>query len=286
MDSEESKGTRWCLSVDGSDMCWEAFHTVFHNLKKDDDYTIVSHVYDDKKDYLDFKFKPDNIKQDYEAQLIGTHSSHWVQVWEHREAKFTTKQHMVAIAEEYRSDILVLGYHGRKGPKEDPTLLGSNVDAIASDPFCPIMVIKRKEERSEKENGAFRFLCCMDDREKARQALRSTIKIMDTEKDELIVLHVKTSTIDHEKIQKTSTDICEEHGVKNYKFELHEKEFSENAGEAISDYINIDDTPYIDFVAVSNRGIPYSMSSTSDKHLGKVAKKVLISSKANLLLVA
>ena len=286
MEDEESKGIRWCISVDGSDMCWESFHTVFSNLRKGDDYTIVSHVYDDKKDYLDYKFKPDNIKKDYEAQMIGVHSSHWVQVWQHREPKLTTKQHMVAIAEEYRSNILVLGYHGRKGPKEDPTLLGSNVDAIASDPVCPILVIKRKEERSAKENGAFRFLCCMDDREKAKEALRTIISIMDTEKDELIILHVKKSTIDHEKIQESSTAICEELGVKNHKFELHEKEFTENAGEAISDYINIDDTPYIDFVAVANRGVPNHMMSTKDKHLGKVAKQVLVTSKANVLLVA
>jgi hypothetical protein len=286
MDSEESKGTRWCISVDGSDICWESFHTVFDNLKKENDYMIVSHVYDDKKDFLDYKFKPDNIKQDFEAQLIGTHSSKWVLVWQHKDNTMTTKEHMVAIAEEYKSDVLVLGFHGRKGLKDDPTLLGSNVDKIALDPVCPILVMKRKEERKDKENGAFRYLVCMDDREKSIEALTHTIKIMDTEKDELIAIHVKSATMNSEKIEESAAKVCEEGGVKNFSFELHQKEFIENVGDAISDYINIDDTPYIDFVAIPNRGVSHHLISPKDKHLGKVAKQVLLKSKANVLLIA
>jgi len=54
-----------------------AFNVIFNNFKKPDDYTIVSHVYSDKKNYLDMKFKPENVKQDYEAELIGTHTSKW-----------------------------------------------------------------------------------------------------------------------------------------------------------------------------------------------------------------
>lgn len=139
MDSgkeEESKaGIRWCISVDGSDICEDAFATVFHNLRKPEDYTIVSHVYSDSKDYLSYKYKPKNIKQDYDAQLSGTHTSKWALVFQPIEDKKTTKEQMVSIAEDYRADVLVLGYHGRKGVKEDPTLLGSNAEKIASDPI-------------------------------------------------------------------------------------------------------------------------------------------------------
>ena len=46
----------------------------------------------------------------------------------------TTQEQIVQLAEEYRTDVLVLGYHGRKGLKEDPTLLGSNADLMAQNP--------------------------------------------------------------------------------------------------------------------------------------------------------
>lgn len=285
MESEESKGVRWCISIDGSDISWQGFSTVLDNLRKDDDYIIVSHIYDDKKDYLAYNFKPDNVKQDCEAKLIGLHETKWCLVWVHKEKNMTVKEHITGVAEEYRSNILVLGFHGRKGPKEDPTLLGSNVDKIALEPVCPVLIMKREEKRADKESGGYRFLVCMDDRGKSVEALQTTLKIMDIEKDELIVMHVKSASIDADKIESTATGICDEANAK-YQFVLHQKEFNEGVGHAIADYINIDDTPYIDFVAISNRGVPMSAFGSKDKHLGKVPKEVVMKSLANILLVA
>lgn len=283
--AEESKEQtlRWNICVDGSDICLTAFNTVFHNLIKSTDYTIVTHVSDDSKTYLDMKFKPDIIKQDYESLLIGTHSSKWEVVVQRRETHNTTQEQISELAELYKTGILVLGYHGRKGPKEDPTLLGSNVDLIAKKPICPLLVIKREENRKDKD-GAFRFVVCVDGRPKSYTALDSTIKIMDKDKDEVIVLTAHRSVIDKEEVQAKAAEILDAAGVKNHKFELLEEDYAEKYQDALVDYINVDDTPYADFVVLANRGV-VDKHNSKDKFLGKVAKKVLFESKANVLLV-
>mmetsp|Transcript_27218 Transcript_27218/g.24107 ORF Transcript_27218/g.24107 Transcript_27218/m.24107 type:complete len:291 (-) Transcript_27218:38-910(-) len=284
-EETKSTGTRWNICVDGSAINWSSFYTVFNNLRKSDDYTIVSHVHCDTKTYLDMKFKPDNIKQDYEAKMIGVHQSKWELVWRRKDSKRSTQEIITNLAEEYRTDVLVLGYHGRKGPKEDPTLLGSNVDLIAKEPICPLLVIKNEELRKDKEGNGYRFVVCMDGREKSYKSLDTTIKLMDKENDEVIILTVTRSMIDCDKIESNTNDILEEAEVKHHKFELLERDHDEKYFEALVDYINIDDTPYIDFVVLANRGVYHKAVIGKDKYLGKVAKQILLNSKANVLLV-
>eukprot|EP00344_Euplotes_crassus_P010409 CAMPEP_0197008506 /NCGR_PEP_ID=MMETSP1380-20130617/45570_1 /TAXON_ID=5936 /ORGANISM="Euplotes crassus, Strain CT5" /LENGTH=232 /DNA_ID=CAMNT_0042429133 /DNA_START=172 /DNA_END=870 /DNA_ORIENTATION=+ len=231
------------------------------------------------------KFKPDIIKQDYESWMIGVHSSHWELVFHHKESGLTTQEQIVELADSYKSDILVLGYHGRKGVKEDPTLLGSNVDLIAHNPVCPLLVIKREENRAEKETKGFRFVVCIDGRAKSYKALDTIAHIVDKEKDEVIVLTVARVVIDTDAVKERTSTFLDEAGIKNHHFELLEREMNERYYEALIDYINIDDTPYVDFVVLANRGVSHK-HHTGDKYLGKVSKKVLLHSKANVLLVA
>ena len=196
MDSSGgTSGVKWNVTVDGSDMSEIAFKMVFNSLIKEEDFMTVSHVFSNSKDYLSHTFKPEYIKQHFESLLIGTHSTKWSLVWEHLDKGLTTKEHIMKIADENNANFLVLGYHGRKGPKEDPTLLGSAVEYMAHNPVCPTIVVKTSEDRNDKENGAFRWLVCSDGSEKSYNSLRKTIKIMDREKDELITLVVNLATI-------------------------------------------------------------------------------------------
>lgn len=284
MESSDSAGTRWNVAVDGSDASSIAFHVVFDELRKDGDYTIVSHVYSKSKDYLSMRYKPENMKQDYEAKLIGTHTSKWTMVWEPLEKDLTTKQQINKIAKDTTADILCLGYHGRKGPKEDPTLLGSAVEYIAHHPVCPVLIIKQDEKRSEKESGGFRWLVCSDGSEKSYKALRETIKLLNKDKDELIVLAIKVPTLNPDPIETEVNQIADDNGVTNFKFEIVEREYDEQTFQAIVDYINIDESPYIDFVTVANQGSGYS-KHTDSHYLGKVAKGVLTNAKSNVILV-
>lgn len=46
------------------------------------------------------------------------------------------------MAEEERSDITVVGYHGRKGEKDDPTIMGTAVQYLAVNSNTPVLIIK------------------------------------------------------------------------------------------------------------------------------------------------
>uniref|UniRef100_A0A7S3KLE1 UspA domain-containing protein n=1 Tax=Euplotes crassus TaxID=5936 RepID=A0A7S3KLE1_EUPCR len=261
-----------------------AFQIIFESLMKSSDFLTVSHVFSSQKDYLSHVYKPTNVKNHYDSLLSGTHSSKWQLTWEHLDKDLTTKEHIMRIAKETETDILAIGYHGRKGPKEDPTLLGSAVEYMAHHPVCPTLVIKTKEDRSEKENGSFRWLVCSDGSDKSYNALKETIKVMDKEVDEIIILVVNLAIINPEKIEEETNQILEEEEVKNHIFETLDRDSDEHTYEAISDYINIDDTPYIDFVTIANHGSGYK-SHTEKKYFGKVAHGVLSHSKANVMIV-
>jgi nucleotide-binding universal stress UspA family protein len=284
MDSISSDTYKWNVACDGSDLSEIALDIVFNNLMKEEDYIIVSHVFTSNKDYLSYNLKPENIKQDVESKLIGRHHSKWTAIWEHLDKDMTTKQHIMTIAKSSHTNCLVLGYVGRKGPKEDPTLLGSAVEYMAHNPVCPCLIIKDDEQRKDKENGAFRWLVCSDGSEKSYNSLRETIRIIDKSRDEIVVIVVVLSTINCKKIEEETTAILEEEEVKNHKFESIERDSDEKTYEAIVDYVNIDDTPYIDFVTVANQGSGYK-SHSEKKYFGKVAKGVLKGSKANILLI-
>jgi nucleotide-binding universal stress UspA family protein len=53
--------------------------------------------------------------------------SHAALIWEEVKEDVSVKQQMVESAVNHHADVLVVGMHGRKGPKEDHTILGSAV---------------------------------------------------------------------------------------------------------------------------------------------------------------
>ena len=48
---------------------------------------------------------------------------------------------------------MVVGYHGRKGPKEDPTVMGSAVQFMAVQCSIPVLVIKDPHKRTDRPHG-------------------------------------------------------------------------------------------------------------------------------------
>jgi nucleotide-binding universal stress UspA family protein len=46
------------------------------------------------------------------------------------------------MAIENKIDVTVVGYHGRKGPKDDPTIMGSAVQFMAQNSGSPILIVK------------------------------------------------------------------------------------------------------------------------------------------------
>ena len=72
---------------------------------------------------------------------------------------------------DYKADISVVGYHGRKGPKDDPTVMGSAVKYLSTGSKVPTMIIKDPKKRVDKPEGVFRFCACIDGSDKSMKAL-------------------------------------------------------------------------------------------------------------------
>lgn len=66
---------------------------------------------------------------------------------------------------------MVTGFHGRKGPKEDPTVAGTAVQYLAMNSILPILIIKDKRLRKDQKDGKYNFAACYDGSEKSAKAV-------------------------------------------------------------------------------------------------------------------
>ena len=73
---------------------------------------------------------------------------------------------------------MVVGFHGRKGPKEDNTVMGSGVTYLSMEAVCPVLIIKDHVDRTKKANGVYQHACCIDDSQQSYKALEMIIRIM------------------------------------------------------------------------------------------------------------
>jgi len=76
----------------------------------------VAHVFNNDKTYLSFNMHSENIKATYES-IISGYGHRAKLLWEHLDPRMTTKEHVISMAANLKSDIIVVGMHGRKGPK-------------------------------------------------------------------------------------------------------------------------------------------------------------------------
>jgi len=117
------------VAVDGSVMAELACDMVMKDLQKDGDNVTIAHVSDKSKGYLPMKMRPHYVKTSYETKIITTctpekTASYWE---EEKDVKLNSKQMLWNMAEKKEASIIVVGGHGRKGPKADETVLGSAI---------------------------------------------------------------------------------------------------------------------------------------------------------------
>ena len=92
------------------------------------DSLVVGHVHcKEKNEYLHVSMQEPEIKMwtDTECIALGNRYNFWSQ--EMFKGDKSAKELLTEGAESYNADIIVVGFHGRKGPKGDPTIMGSAV---------------------------------------------------------------------------------------------------------------------------------------------------------------
>lgn len=83
---------------------------------------------------------------------------------EHKEKNenASAKSILTDLATEKNVDVICVGYHGRKGIKEDPTIMGSAVQYLSINSTKPIFILKDCIDRKDKEDGTYTFACAID----------------------------------------------------------------------------------------------------------------------------
>lgn len=165
MDSS-GENLKWMVCHDGSKASCDALSETFGSLMKDHDDLTVAHIYDmEKEKYLKFDLKKDYIRGTCEAQCVSLGPRYFF-----IEQEFNPKDHtgesikslLNNIAIEREINIQVVGFHGRKGPKLDPTVMGTAVQYLSLNTCSPVLILKDPIDRKSKEKLAYTHALCTD----------------------------------------------------------------------------------------------------------------------------
>ena len=81
----------------------------------------------------------------------------------------------------------MVGFHGRKGPKADPTVMGSAVQYLSLNTACPVLILKDPIDRSTKKDGVYSHALCTDGSRQSMKALELITKVMGP-KDKVVLI--------------------------------------------------------------------------------------------------
>lgn len=62
--------------------------------------------------------------------------------------QMTNKECLWELAKAEKASIIVVGNHGRKGPKRDETIAGSAIQYVSTDITFPVMILKDHKPRA------------------------------------------------------------------------------------------------------------------------------------------
>ena len=260
--TQEAEHFKWFVCHDGSKDSEAAFQVCRWSLMSDkNDHLTLAHVWNaEKNEYL-----PDNMKEAYiksqgdtECIALGTRYFFWSQELVKGEA--TAKELLNEGAKERNSDIIVVGFHGRKGPKEDPTVLGTAVQYLGLHTACPVFILKKPIARKEVEDRSFRFAAAVDGSAESLKSIDYICK-MRQEQDRVEVIICEQANISTNHVKDTVMTMLEEAGADaNASVTILPAEGGRRSADLIRDYVD-DKAEYIDFMFVGNKGADFSSYS-------------------------
>lgn len=131
----------------------------------------------------------------------------------------------------------MVGNHGRKGPKQDETILGSGIQYLSLNAKFPCMIIKDRKERSQKPDGCLRYGVCFDGSQKAKKALSICLSVMKlTDKLTSITVH-EQGMLSDDAIKNLVRDECAKFGVTKVENIILQREDDKSTYETIKQYL-------------------------------------------------
>ena len=192
-EQQNQSPCRFFVGVDGSQASEDAFQYVAKDLMRNEtgtpieDHLICGSITDKQKDtYLPWNMRSHYMKDAYEAKIVplGKHGNF---IAMERDESKTTKECLWNLAKEHKSDIIVVGNHGRKVPKKEETVCGSAIEYLSLNSFNPILIIKDYRPRTVKPDGCLRWGVCYDGSTRSKKALDHVLSMMRTT-DKLAVI--------------------------------------------------------------------------------------------------
>lgn len=206
------------------------------------------------------------------------------------EPKKTSKECLWELAEQEKTSIVVIGSHGRKGPKLDETVLGSAVQYLSLSSKFPVLIMKDRKPRSEKPDGCLRYGVCFDTSDKSKKTLLTVLKMMKPQ-DKLTTITVRyPDMISDDALKQYVQSECAKYKISKVECTILDAEVNKSIYQVIKHYLkyeaqDVDKHGYIDFVAVGNQGMDFTNKNT-EKYLGSVANAVIRAKKMNVIFIS
>lgn len=274
------------------------------------DFIIVLHIADNKKSYLTPDFRPEAIRNFFKIELLTeVAKQHYSIIVEERDVNPKThkqksiKDCIITRALQQNATYIFMGYHGRKGPKKESTIMGSKVKSMGYNIKSPTFVSKYFYMRNAKEGKGFQFAVCLDGSEQAFKTLDVLADIINPELDMVIAVTVLETGITspaHSPVVKK----CEERhkefmtsGMfsampeKNRKisekyYAVQNKKEGRSIMQCLVDFVNINeehDNLHIDFCLFGNAGLGAEQQGL--RHIGRTAAHLITNLKCNPIFV-
>lgn len=140
------RGLSWAIATDGSKLTKDAFVLVSEHLRQDPrDYIAVVYVDDPSKGFLPYELQPGPVGESFAVKGTTLYPKGHFAFRKFAKGDQPTKSAVVAAVATIAPpvDILVVGMVGRKGPKEDPHVLGSVTDLSMRESHTSCLIVKR-----------------------------------------------------------------------------------------------------------------------------------------------
>ena len=107
------------------------------------DKIVVSHCWSaTKNEYLPMDMKNDFIRDRADTECIALGDRWLFDSMEMVDGGKTAKELLNEAAQRNKAHVCIVGYHGRKGPKKDPTVMGTAVQYMGVHATVPVFILK------------------------------------------------------------------------------------------------------------------------------------------------
>jgi hypothetical protein len=280
------KARTFMCCVDGSDEADSAFKTTLHLRKKYDNVCVFHAFSKEKSALLASTYQPDQIKQRYESQLISACKRPYFSM--HFEERYNRSalrvlQDLISLYSSAfsrdilptlnRPDFIVVGYCGRKGPKDKPRVLGSTADLALRTLPVPVIVAKRPISAT----GSRHFVFAANFTEASKKGLDILLTLV-SPRDTLRVIFVRHASDSTEEIADSlyyyySNELTE-NGPVDSAFQIMDVPDERSVAETVVEFVNGPHMP--DFLAIAPRPHVNGLSTSTEYIVENSAVSVIL----------